>query len=100
MPQVTIDGVLYNLPAQAQAANNVPVSLVLTGQQAARTQIAPKLMQLKELLDARLPLWNKLTALQKKRTVVNNRDPIISVAWDVFKYLRVFFAGADNDNQQ
>lgn len=69
----------------------------LTGQAAAKTQIAPKLLQLKNLMDERKEIWAKLPVAKKKAWIQSDKDPIMGIAWDVYKYLRNNFFGEETD---
>lgn len=68
-------------------------TLNLTGQQLEYQDIAPKLLKLKNLMDLRKVIWARLPPEKRKLWVTNDKDPIMSVAWDVFKYLENNFFG-------
>lgn len=67
--------------------------LNLSGQGLERDDIAPKLQKLKNWMDQRKPIWDKLTPEQRKAWVDSDKDPVMSLAWDIFKYLRDNFFG-------
>ena len=72
--------------------------LDLTNQLAEKTDIGPKLIKLTALMDQRKPIWDKLPLEKKKKWVLSDKDPIMGIAWDVYKYLRNnFFMEQDND---
>lgn len=71
--------------------------LDLTGQTTAKNLIAPKLLALKTELDKRLPVWQRISIEKKKKWVLSDKDPIMSIAWDVYKYLRNNFFGDVNE---
>ena len=73
-------------------------TLNLTGQSIEYSDVAPKLLKLKNLLDQRKDIWNKLPLSKKKMWVTSNKDPIMSIAWDVYKYLRNNFFGEEHDD--
>lgn len=49
--------------------------------------VKPALQLLKNELDQRKPLWSKLTMDQKIKLIRSDRDPALSVAWMILKYL-------------
>lgn len=73
-------------------------TLNLTGQSVEYADIAPKLLKLKNLMDQRKEIWNKISTEKKKLWVTSDKDPIMSVAWDVYKYLRNNFFGEEHDD--
>lgn len=72
--------------------------LNLTGQQDVHNLIAPKIQELKNVMDARKNIWNKLPIEKKKKWVISGKDPIMNIAWNVYKYLRNNFFGEEIDN--
>jgi hypothetical protein len=56
------------------------------------------LAKVKEKLDLRLPLWQKLTMGQKRALIKSGKDPILAAAWTTFKYLKNNFFGEENTN--
>ena len=69
----------------------------LTGQDEAKTQIAPKLLQLKTQMDKRKDIWDKLPVAKKKAWIQSDKDPIMGIAWSIYKYLRTNFFGEETD---
>ena len=61
--------------------------LNLTNQIIAHNEIAPKLQHMKSLLVARKIMWDKLSIKQRKKWVVSEKDPIMNIAWSIYKYL-------------
>ena len=72
--------------------------LNLTGQATSAGQIQTRVNQLKTAMDLRLPIWNKLPVAKKKQWIASGKDPIMTLAWNVYKYLRDNFFGEDVDN--
>lgn len=71
--------------------------LNLTGQATSAGQIQTRVTQLRNALEQRKPIWDHLTDAQKKAWIASGKDPILSLAWDVYKYLRNnFFQKEDN----
>jgi hypothetical protein len=59
--------------------------------------IAPKIQQLRTAMDERIPVWTKLSLEQKTKWVKSGKDPIMVLAWQIYKYLRDNFFGDVND---
>jgi hypothetical protein len=73
--------------------------LNLTDQAAIAAQIQTRLAVLQDRIAERLPIWNKLSDKQKRAWVKSGKDPIMSLAWTTFKYLRDnVFPKEDMDN--
>lgn len=72
--------------------------LNLTGQATSAGQIQTRINQLKAAMDLRLPIWTKLPVEKKKAWVSSGRDPIMTLAWNVYRYLRDNFFGVEMDN--
>lgn len=69
--------------------------LNLTGQQTARDQIWPYLVQLWGLMQDRQVMWNKISET-KRQTWINlapTDDPIMDIAFDIYKKLNNNFFG-------
>ena len=64
--------------------------LNLTGQNVERINIAPKLLKMKNLMIERKVIWDKLPVEKKKLWIqhASTKDPIMDIAWDVYKWLR------------
>lgn len=71
--------------------------LNLTGQATAAGQIQTRITQLRGLMDQRLPVWNKLPLAKKKAWVKSGKDPIMTLAWAIYKYLRDNFFTTDEN---
>ena len=72
--------------------------LDLSNQETTKNNIAPKLLQLKQQMDARKDIWNKLPIEKKKKWITSEKDPVMNIAWDVYKYLRNNFFDEETDN--
>lgn len=73
-------------------------TLNLTGQQDIKNDIAPKLLQLKQAMEARKDIWDKLSIEKKKKWITSGKDPVMNISWDVYNYLRNKFFGEETDN--
>lgn len=71
--------------------------LNLSGQGQAKKLIEPKIQQLKEAMDLRKSIWNKLPASKKIAWIQSDKDPIMGLAWVIYKYLRNNFFGSETD---
>ena len=72
--------------------------LDLSGQQAAYNLIAPRIQQLKNTMDLRKAVWNKLPKAKKIAWIQSDKDPIMGLAWSIYKYLRNNFFGEETDD--
>jgi hypothetical protein len=78
--------------------------LDLSGQAAYASDINPRLQTLRDRLDERKVIWDKLNWAKRKKWVRSGKDPIMTAAWQAYKYLNTFFnvvdmpKGADYDN--
>lgn len=58
----------------------------------------PKLNRMQKLMDQRLPIWQKLPRSKKVKWIKSGKDPVMTLAWTIYKYLRNnFFGEVDND---
>lgn len=71
--------------------------LDLSGQQAAYNLIAPRMQQLKDAMDLRKSIWDKLPVAKKIAWIQSDKDPIMGLAWTIYKYLRNNFFGEETD---
>jgi hypothetical protein len=69
------------------------MQLNLIDQQTYRDNIAPKVQALKEQMDKRLTIWSRLPFEKRKAWVTSGKDPIMTLAWQMYKYLRDNFFG-------
>ena len=65
--------------------------LNLTNQQAAVDQIQPYLNALKTRLDNRKAIWDRLPRHKQKQWILSGKDPIMTLAWTMYKYLHKNF---------
>lgn len=70
-------------------------NLNLTGQATAASAIQNRLVQLRNQMADRLPLWQKLNNKQRRKWILSGKDPIMELAWQIYKYLRDNFFGED-----
>ena len=72
-------------------------NLNLSGQQAYKDAIAPHIQTLKDRMNERKVIWDKLPDDKKKLWITSGKDPIMTLAWNSYKYLRDnFFEDTDN----
>ena len=62
--------------------------LNLTGQAVSAGQIQTRITQLRSAMDLRKEVWNRLPVAKKKAWITSGRDPIMTLAWQVYRYLR------------
>lgn len=51
------------------------------------TQIAPKVQQLKQLADAELPRWQRLSDKGKRELIKSGKHPLLALLWSMYRYL-------------
>ena len=75
-------------------------TLNLSDQSALKNIIAPKIQDLKTAMDSRKVIWDKISPDKKKKWVVSGKDPIMTLAWSIYRYLRdnFFDERVDNDD--
>ena len=73
------------------------MNLNLTNQENIEKQISPKLLQMKTELDKRKGVWVKLNTVSKKKWILSGKDPIMNIAWSIYKYLRNNFFDEETD---
>jgi len=61
--------------------------LNLTTQATAGAAIRTRIIQLKTLLEQRKPFWDRMPIEKKRAWIVSDKDPVMNLAWDIFKYL-------------
>ena len=76
--------------------------LNLENQQAAYSKISPIILRLRTEMDKRSVVWGKMSAEQKKKWVLaalnNDKDAVMKIAWQTYKYLRDNFFGDEVNN--
>lgn len=72
-------------------------TLNLTGQSVSASQIQTRINTLKTLMDERKVVWVKLSVEKKKRWITSGKDPIMTLAWQIYRYLRDNFFGQEVD---
>jgi len=55
------------------------------------TNIGLYMKKAKSALDLRKPMWKKMTDEQRKAWVLNDNDPVMGIAYTMYKYLYQFF---------
>lgn len=71
------------------------MNLNLSNQDNIKKQISPKLLQMKEELDKRKAIWDKISQEKKNVWIISGEDPIMNIAWNIYKYLRDNFFGSE-----
>ena len=62
--------------------------LNLTGQSTLAGQVTTRINQLKTSMDQRKVIWDRLSLAKKKAWVTSGKDPIMTLAWNTYRYLR------------
>lgn len=73
-------------------------NLNLSNQKAVRDTIAPYLQTMKDKLNERKPIWDKLSDEKKKTWIQSDKDPIMTLAWQIYLFLRDNFFGRGVDD--
>ena len=72
--------------------------LNLTGQSTIAGQVQTRINQLRTEMDKRKVVWDRLPVTKKRAWITSGRDPIMTIAWQVYRYLRDNFFGQEVDN--
>jgi hypothetical protein len=72
--------------------------LNLTGQATISSAVQTRVNQLKTEMDKRKSVWNRLPVEKKRAWITSGRDPIMTLAWQIYRYLRDNFFGQEVDN--
>ena len=72
-------------------------TLNLSNQETIKNQIGPKIQILKDSMDLRKSVWNKISTGKRKKWIQADKDPLMSLAWSIYKYLRNNFFGSETD---
>jgi hypothetical protein len=62
--------------------------LTLTGQATSAGQIQTRITQLRNAMELRKDVWTRMSLEKKRAWVTSGKDPIMSLAWTVYRYLR------------
>jgi len=71
--------------------------LNLINQQIYTDQIQPKIQQLKTQMDLRIPIWQKISPEKRKAWILSGKDPLMTLAWNIYNYLKNNFFGDVKD---
>lgn len=72
--------------------------LNLTGQATSAEQIQTRVTQLRNAMELRKEIWNRMPIEKKKAWIASGKDPIMTLAWQVYRYLRDNFFDREVDN--
>ena len=73
------------------------VNLNLSNQEIEKIDIQPKSDRLNSLLEQRKEVWGKCSIEIKKKWIDSKKDPIINLAYNLYKYLKTFFQDIEDD---
>jgi hypothetical protein len=71
--------------------------LNLTGQSTLAGQVQTRITQLRNAMELRKEVWDRLPIAKKKAWIKSGKDPLMSLAWKIYKYLRNNFFGREVD---
>ena len=69
--------------------------LNLENQAATVAAMQPKLLQLKNQLELRQPVFDRVSRAKKKAWIVNGNDPVMTLAYNMHTYLKEYFKDDD-----
>lgn len=69
-------------------------NLSLTGQSTISAQVQQRIKNLRTEMEKRREIWFRLPYEKKRLWVKSGKDPIMSLAWTIYKYLREWFQDA------
>lgn len=72
--------------------------LNLSNQATVAGQVQTRVNQLKTEMDKRKEIWSRLSNDKKRQWIKSGKDPIMTLAWQIYRYLRdnFFDQGVDN----
>ena len=62
--------------------------LNLTGQATSAGQIQTRITQLRNAMELRKEVWSRMSVAKKKAWITSGKDPIMTLAWQVYRYMR------------
>ena len=72
--------------------------LNITGQSTLAGQVTTRINQLRASMDLRKVIWDRLPIAKKKAWITSGKDPIMTLAYNTWKYLNDnFFGKVDNE---
>ena len=71
----------------------------LTNQATAAAALESGKTSLIALLDQRKPVWNKIDRTKKLKWISGADDPVMTLAWQNYQYLCLFFDGLENEGK-
>ena len=72
--------------------------LNLTGQSVSASQIQTRIVQMRDSMDLRKEIWDKRPYEKKKQWITSGKDPMMTLAWNIYRYLRDNFFDQEVDN--
>lgn len=62
--------------------------LNLTGQSTLAGQVQTRILQFRAAMDLRKEIWGRLPLAKKRAWVTSGKDPLMTLAWQIYRYLR------------
>ncbi len=62
--------------------------LNLTGQSTLAEQVQTRINKFRAAMDLRKEIWDRLPLAKKRAWVKSGKDPIMTLAWKIYRYLR------------
>lgn len=70
----------------------------LTGQDADFTTIRPKIIKMKQMMNDRKVIWDKLPHAKRKVWVTSGQDNIMTLAYQTYQFLCEFFDSEEKEH--
>ena len=72
--------------------------LILNSQAIIAGTIGTKVNSLKTALNSRKAIWSKIPSEKKVKWIKSSKDPIMTLAWNLYQYLDDFFGSEEIRN--
>jgi len=72
--------------------------LNLTGQATLSGQIQTRITQMQTSMNQRKAIWDRLSDDKKRAWIKSGKDPLMTLAWNIFKYLKNNFFREEDTN--
>lgn len=73
-------------------------TLNLTDQSTLASAVQTRINQFRAAMELRKAIWKRLPTAKKRAWVTSGKDPIMTLAWKIYRYLRDNFFDEGTDN--
>lgn len=74
------------------------MELNLTGQSTISEKVQTRIVQLRTEMDKRRDVWIRMSDEKRRAWVTSGKDPLMTLSWQIYRYLRDNFFGPGVDN--